>query len=339
MSALELRGVGVRFGHGRQAITAVDGVDLEVPSGAVVGLVGESGSGKTTLARAVVGLVPLSSGQILLDGSDITGARGRSARRRRRIQMIFQDPNSSLDPRMTVGATVAEAIGAHRQAGRRERATEVGRLLDLVGLDPDSAALLPAQLSAGQRQRVGVARALAARPRVVIADEISSSLDVSVQGAVLNLVRQLQRELRLTMLFISHNLAVVRYVSDLIAVMYLGRIVEVAPVHTLLDDPRHPYTRALLESVPRLAADVGEQDGPAGWAALDREPPDPHDPPPGCRFHTRCPVGPLVRPERTICAERDPQAGVEARPHQAACHFAEESPARRHTLTRNARHL
>jgi peptide/nickel transport system ATP-binding protein len=325
VSTLELHGVRVRFGHGRQAITAVDGVDLEVPSGTVVGLVGESGSGKTTLARAVVGLAPLASGRILLDGTDITGARGRAARQRRRIQMIFQDPNSSLDPRMTVGATVAEAIGAHRQTGRRDRATEVGRLLGLVGLDPDCAALLPAQLSAGQRQRVGVARSLAAGPRVVIADEISSALDVSVQGAVLNLVRQIQRDLHLTMLFISHNLAVVRYVSDLVAVMYLGRIVEVAPVRTLLDDPRHPYTRALLESVPRLGVDLGEHDGPAGWAALDREPPDPHDPPPGCRFSTRCPVGPLVRPERTICLERDPQVGAEARPNQAACHFAEES--------------
>jgi peptide/nickel transport system ATP-binding protein len=325
VSALELRGVSVRFGHGRQAITAVDGVDLVIPSGTVVGLVGESGSGKTTLARAVVGLAPLASGQVLLDGTDITGARGAAARQRRRIQMIFQDPNSSLDPRMTVGATVAEAIGVRRQPGRRDRGAEVERLLGLVGLDPDYAALLPAQLSAGQCQRVGVARALAAQPSVVIADEISSSLDVSVQGAVLNLVRQIQRDLRLTMLFISHNLAVVRYVSDLVAVMYLGRIVEIAPVHTLLDDPRHPYTRVLLDSVPRVGAGLGGRDGPDGWAALDREPPDPHDPPPGCRFHTRCPVGPLVRPERTICMERDPQVGTQARPHHVACHFAEES--------------
>jgi peptide/nickel transport system ATP-binding protein len=323
MSTLEFRGVSVRFGHGRHAIAAADGVDLVVPSGTVVGLVGESGAGKSTLARAAVGLAPVASGQILLDGIDLAGGRGRAARERRRVQMIFQDPDSSLDPRMTVGATIAEAIGAHRRTGRRDRADEVARLLDLVGLAPDHAVLLPGHLSAGQRQRVGIARALAARPSVVVADEISSALDVSVQGAVLNLVRQIQRDLGLTMLFISHNLAVVRYVSDLVAVMYVGRIVELAPVDELLGSPRHPYTRALLESVPRVGAGLGDRAGPAGWAALDQEPPDPHDPPPGCRFHTRCPVGPLVRPERAVCAERDPQTAARSRPHQAACHFAE----------------
>ena len=322
MSTLEFRGVQVRFGHGRQAIAAVDGVDLVVPSGAVVGLVGESGSGKTTLARSAVGLAPLAAGQVLLDGADISGGGRRAARERRRIQMVFQDPYSALNPRMTVGATVAEAIGAHRRTERRARGAEVERLLDLVGLDPGYATLLPRDLSAGQRQRVGVARALAARPRVVIADEISSALDVSVQGAVLNLVRGLQRELALTMLFISHNLAVVRYVSDLIAVMYLGRIVEVAPVHELIATPRHPYTRALLESVPRVRLAGPAGDGAADWPSLDQEPPDPHSPPEGCRFHTRCPLGPLVRPERTVCAARDPQVEAKSRPHRSACHFA-----------------
>jgi peptide/nickel transport system ATP-binding protein len=323
VSTLEFRGVTVRFGHGRHAVAAADGVDLVVPSGMVVGLVGESGAGKSTLARAAVGLAPVAAGQVLLDGVDLAGARGRAARERRRVQMIFQDPDSALDPRMTVGATLAEAIGARRRAGRRDRAAEAAGLLELVGLAPDHAGLLPAHLSAGQRQRVGIARALAARPSVVVADEISSALDVSVQGAVLNLVRRIQRDLGLTMLFISHNLAVVRYVSDLVAVMYVGRIVELAPVGELLGAPRHPYTRALVESVPRVGAGVGEHDGPAGWAALDQEPPDPHDPPPGCRFHPRCPVGPLVRPERTVCAERDPHDAAASRPHRAACHFAE----------------
>jgi peptide/nickel transport system ATP-binding protein len=324
VSTLEFRGVQVRFGHGRQGIAAVDGVDLVVPSGAVVGLVGESGSGKTTLARSAVGLAPVAAGQVLLDGADISGGGRRAARERRRIQMVFQDPYSALNPRMTVGATVAEAIGAHRRTERRARGAEVERLLDLVGLDPGYAALLPRDLSAGQRQRVGVARALAARPRVVIADEISSALDVSVQGAVLNLVRGLQRELALTMLFISHNLAVVRYVSDLIAVMYLGRIVEVAPVHELIAAPRHPYTRALLESVPRVRLAGPAGDGAADRPSLDQEPPDPHSPPEGCRFHTRCPLGPLIHPERAVCVERDPQVGAKSRPHRSACHFADE---------------
>ncbi|NUP62795.1 MAG: ABC transporter ATP-binding protein [Nonomuraea sp.] len=231
MTALEFHDVRVRLGRGRHAVHAVDGVDLVVPEGTVTGLVGESGCGKSTLARAAVGLVPTASGRISP---------------RKGVQLVFQDPYSSLDPRMTAGAAIAEAL-----PGRGGR-DEVGRLLDLVGLEPAHAGRLPRRLSGGQRQRVAIARALAARPRVVIADEITSALDVSVQGMVLNLVRELQRELGLTMLFISHNLAVVRHVSDRVAVMHRGRIVESGPVDEVLSAPADPYTRTLLESVPRL---------------------------------------------------------------------------------------
>jgi peptide/nickel transport system ATP-binding protein len=236
MKELRFDGVSVRFGSRRHRVTAVDDVDLTVPAGSVVGLVGESGSGKSTLARAAVGLVPLSGGKVTLDGAPVP-TRGR-----RPLQMVFQDPYSSLDPRMTIGATVAEAVPRGT-----DRGAEVRRLLELVDL-PDRADRYPAELSGGQRQRVAIARALAGRPEVLIADEITSALDVSIQGAVLNLIRDLQRTLDLTILFISHDLAVVRYVSDTIAVMYRGRIVEHGPADTVLAEPQDPYTRELLAS-------------------------------------------------------------------------------------------
>ena len=221
---------------------------------------------------------------------------------------------------MTVGETISEAVAAHGRVGRRQRPAEVERLLELVALEGDHARRLPRELSGGQRQRVAIARVLAAEPRILIADEVTSALDASVQGAILNLLRDLQARLGLTVLFISHNLAVVRYVSDVVAVMYLGKIVEIATTDELLERPQHPYTRALLDAVPQLGA------VPVELAAglLDEDPPDPHDPPSGCRFHTRCPVGPLALPERTICVTGDPEAGAAARPHQAACHFAGE---------------
>jgi peptide/nickel transport system ATP-binding protein len=239
VSELRFDDVTVRYGR----TTAVDDVSLTVPEGEVVGLVGESGSGKSTLARAAVGLAPLTGGRITLGGEPVP-TRGRS----RPLQMVFQDPYSSLDPRMTVGDSVAEAMppGSTR-AGRR---AEVERLLELVHLDPVCAGSVPSRLSGGQRQRVALARALAARPRVIIADEITSALDVSVQGAVLNLVRELQRELGLTILFISHNLAVVRYVASHVAVMRAGRIVEQGPAARVLTEPGHDYTRELLAAVP-----------------------------------------------------------------------------------------
>ncbi|MFF1923903.1 ABC transporter ATP-binding protein [Streptomyces sp. NPDC058221] len=316
MSELVFDGVSVRYGARRHALTAVDGAHLTVPSGQVMGLVGESGSGKSTLARAAVGLAPLATGRILLGGTDIRQLRGR----RRPLQMVFQDPYSSLDPRMSVGDCVAEALPRERGRGGTVRRAEIAHLLEQVNLDPGRASMLPGQLSGGQRQRVALARALAGRPQAVIADEITSALDVSVQGAVLNLVRDVQRQMKLTMLFISHNLAVVRYVSDHIAVMYLGRIVEAGPTEEVLADPRHPYTRDLLAAVPsRIPAPAGGADGDA-FAAI--EPADPHHPPPGCHYHPRCPAGPQAHSGRDVCRTTDPSDDAAARPHRAACHFA-----------------
>jgi peptide/nickel transport system ATP-binding protein len=247
MAELQLRGLTVRHGVGRTAMTAVDGVDLCVPAGRVVGLVGESGCGKSTLARATVGLVPIASGEIRLDGQPFRARPGRHERRR--VQMVFQDPNSSLDPRLPIGESVAEAIPKEVARGRQERRGEVDRLLGLVGLDPDRAGVLPRQISGGQRQRVALARALAARPDVVIADEVTSALDVSVQATILNLLRDLQARLGLSLLFISHDLAVVRYVSDTVAVMQAGRIVESGTTGQIFTTPRHEYTRELLAAV------------------------------------------------------------------------------------------
>jgi peptide/nickel transport system ATP-binding protein len=240
VSSLELRAVTVRYGR----FTAVRDVDLLVPEGTVTGLVGGSGSGKSTLGRAVVGLAPVVSGQVLVDGGGLGRRRGRGP-----VQLVFQNPYASLDPRMTVGATVAEALP---RTGRAGRTAEVARYLDLVGIDPARAALTPDALSGGQRQRVALARALAARPGVLIADEITSALDVSVQGAVLNLLRALQRELGFAMLFISHNLAVVRYLCDQVAVMDDGRLVECGPSAEVLHHPDHPTTRTLLACVPTI---------------------------------------------------------------------------------------
>ncbi|MGW3997382.1 ABC transporter ATP-binding protein [Amycolatopsis sp. NPDC004772] len=313
MSALEFDAVSVRYGR----LTAVDGVSLTVPSGQVVGLVGESGSGKSTLARAAAGLAPVSAGRVRLGGVDV-----RRLPRRRPLQMVFQDPYSSLDPRMAIGESIAEAMP--RGAGRR---AEVARLLELVNLDPERADLLPGRLSGGQRQRVALARALAGRPKVLIADEITSALDVSVQGAVLNLVRDVQRRLALSMLFISHNLAVVRYVSDVVAVMYLGRIVEAGPAAQVLTDPQHPYTRDLLAAAPSAHRSLLDDTGDDPLA--DTEPADPHHPPSGCRYHPRCPIGPLAHPDRTVCITTDPAGEAAGRSHSAACHFAAGHPTRR----------
>jgi peptide/nickel transport system ATP-binding protein len=259
MSELRFDNVTVRYGTGRHAHVAAEAVDLVVPSGHVVGLVGESGSGKSTLARAAVGLVAPAAGAILLDGKPVP-RRGR-----RPLQMVFQDPYASLDPRMTAGESVAEAIARGAISGRAARRREAERLIELVGLPAGTVDRLPGELSGGQRQRVALARALAGRPDVIIADEITSALDVSTQGAVLNLVRELQRELRLSMLFISHNLAVVRYVADFVAVMYQGRIVEHGPAEAVLSRPAHAYTRKLLAAVPvpgsRIEAGLADDGG------------------------------------------------------------------------------
>ncbi|MGC0365977.1 peptide/nickel transport system ATP-binding protein [Rhodococcus sp. 27YEA15] len=257
MSRLEFRDVNVHLGTGTKRFHAVKNINLDIPSGSIVGLVGESGSGKSTLARATVGLAEPSSGQILLDGVDVAHARGATARLRHTIQMVFQDPYSCLDPRMTIGQSLAEALRSTERRdktkrSRGERDTEVARLLTTVQLPAEKAHDYPGSLSGGQRQRVALARALAAAPSVLLADEITSALDVSVQGAVLNLLMDLQKQLGLTVLFVSHNLAVIRYVCDHVAVMLGGQIVEHGPVLDVIDSPREEYTRKLLSAIPQL---------------------------------------------------------------------------------------
>jgi peptide/nickel transport system ATP-binding protein len=313
---LQLSGLKVRYRMGSESLAAVDGVDLAIPKGGTVGLVGESGCGKSTLARAVVGLVPISEGRVLLDGVDYTDHRRRNKREfRRRVQMIFQDPYSSLDPRMSVAETLGEAMitrGIRSPADRRRKTLEI---LDQVGLSTNSVHRYPHQFSGGQRQRVAIARALSVGPELIISDEVSSALDVSVQATILNLLKELQREFGLAYLFISHDLSTVRLMSDSVAVMYLGRIVETADVDALFEQPQHPYTQALIRSIPRLGARRPR-------VPLSGDLPDPRRPPNGCRFHTRCPMGPLFNADRTICVESDPHEAAADREHGAACHFA-----------------
>lgn len=317
MSLLALEDVSVSYRTGAEALTAVRGVTLSLDRGETIGLVGESGCGKSTLARAIVGLLPLRAGRILLDGTSVTMANGR---RRRdtipRLQIVFQDPYSSLNPRMSVRETLTEAMVAHRTVPRTERATELLRLLDLVQLGSNALERHPHEFSGGQRQRIAIARALAVRPEVLIADEITSALDVSVQAAILNLLSEIQREVGIACLFISHNLAVVRHISDRVAVMHLGRLVEQASALELFEGPRHPYTRVLIDSLPTLA----HQGRGRPLRAL-REPSDPHNPPAGCDFHLRCPVGPEMHPARTICGTLDPHTVACQAPHRTACHF------------------
>jgi oligopeptide/dipeptide ABC transporter ATP-binding protein len=320
LNKLEVRGLRVRYGEGAQALIAVDGVDLDVPDGGTLGLVGESGCGKSTIARALVGLVPVVGGSITLEGVDYTGQRARdTSSYRRKVQMVFQDPYSSLNPRMTVNELMGEALSLRGLSGRSSSARQAEglRILTLVGLSRTALNRYPHQFSGGQRQRIAIARALAVGPDVIIADEITSALDVSVQATILNLLKDLQRELKLSYLFISHDLSVVRLISDAVAVMYLGRVVESAKSDELFSAPRHPYTSALINSIPSFKPKRAA-------APLSGDLPDPRNPPAGCRFHTRCPVGPLTNAERTICIDRDPEEIAAEQVHRAACHFADQ---------------
>jgi peptide/nickel transport system ATP-binding protein len=318
MSMLELDNLRVRYGSGRSALTAVDGVSLQVEEGASVGVVGESGSGKSTLARAIVQLVPAASGRIVLEGRDVTNAKAGAIRHVRNVvQMVFQDPYSSLNPRLTVGATLSEAISLHerREGTVGDRRTEIERLLELVRLDPSAMHRYPNEFSGGQIQRVAIARALAAGPRLLILDEVTSALDVSVQAAILNLLRDLRKRLGLTLLCISHDLSVIGYLCETVAVVYLGQIAETASCAELFSSPRHPYSQTLLESVPRV-------DGAPIAVTTGGDVPNPRYPPAGCRFHTRCPIGPLAHQDRQICTAEDPHATVSRDGSRfAACHF------------------
>jgi oligopeptide/dipeptide ABC transporter ATP-binding protein len=309
--------LAARLRHQQYLLHAVDGVDLTLRRGEALALVGESGSGKSTLARVIAGIQPPSRGQITLDGK-VLAAKRRSRAEQRRVQMVFQDPYSSLNPRLTVGSILRELLKVHHVVPRAEVEARAGELLRMVGLPDDADRALPRQFSGGQRQRVAIARAIALQPEVLVADEPVSALDVSVQATILNLLEELQSELGLTLLFISHNLAVVRHLCDRVAVMYLGRIIEVAPTEVLFENPRHPYTAGLLAAIPRMTP--GDE---SGAPAVKGDPPSPLRLPAGCRFRTRCPVA------QPICAEQDPVLVAGGNPeHTAACHFAwQASPA------------
>jgi oligopeptide/dipeptide ABC transporter ATP-binding protein len=293
-------------------VHAVDGVDLAISPGEVLAVVGESGSGKSTLARCVLRLIDPTQGRIVFDGRDVTPLKGRRlASFRQQVQPVFQDPYSSIDPRWRVGHSVAESLDAFAIGTRAERHARVVDLLDRVGLDPSFARRRPHELSGGQRQRVGIAAALAPEPRLIVADEPVSALDVSVQAQVLNLLAELQRDLSLAILFVAHDLAVVQHISHRTAVMYLGKIVETGPTERVFRDPRHPYTQALLEAIPHP-----DPERPLVGSALEGEIPSPIAPPSGCRFRTRCPVA-IER-----CTTEEPAMTVFGTGHTAACHVA-----------------
>jgi oligopeptide transport system ATP-binding protein len=304
--------------HARPVLHALDGVSLSLRRGESLALVGESGSGKSTFANVLVGRITPTIGEVHFEGSRVNAER--SITHRRRIQMVFQDPYSSLNPRMTVRRAISELLRVHHIVPTSGIDAELVRLVNLVGLDEDVLDAYPDQFSGGQRQRLAIARALAVRPDVLVADEPVSALDVSVQATVLNLISDLQRELGLSVLFIGHNLSVVRSLCQRVAVMYLGRIVEVADVDEIFNNPRHPYTKALIASIPRMHRTIERE------PAIQGDPPSPINLPKGCRFQSRCPV------VQERCLTDDPALRLLGSPavasgataHLSACHFAEE---------------
>lgn len=298
-------------------IRAVDDVSFSIVRGQTLGLVGESGSGKTTIARTLVRLYKPTAGQIIFDGQNLASLEGEELRKvRQRIQMVFQDPYASLNPRFTIGSLIGEPMHIHGVAEGRDVHERVLELLRVVGLRPEYYDRYPHEFSGGQRQRIAVARALAINPDFIIADEPVSALDVSVRAQVLNLLQSLQRQFSLTYLFVSHDLSVVRHVADRIAVMYLGKIVEISDRDELYAAPQHPYTRALLSAVPIPSPQIEKQ---RKRIILSGDLPSPINIPKGCRFHTRCPMA------QDICREVEPAfAAKEGREHYAACHFSEQ---------------
>ena len=311
---------GIIFKKTIGQVHAVDDITFDIARGETLGLVGETGCGKSTTARLIMRLLEPTSGTIRILGEDITHKKQRHLRAlRRKVQIIFQDPFASLDPRMTVGAIIGEPLKIHRLASGREARRRIQELMELVGLNADRHDRYPHEFSGGQRQRVGVARALAVEPDLIVCDEPVSALDVSIQAQILNLLSDLQDELNLTYMFIAHDLSVVRHVCDRIAVMYLGKIAELAPRDELYARPMHPYTQALLSAVPVPDPD---KERARQRIVLQGDVPSPLNPPPACRFHTRC------WKAQSLCMQEEPllmaRGGAEAY-HRSACHYAEES--------------
>ena len=292
---------------------ALDGVDLDVFAGETLGLVGESGCGKSTLGRVILRLLPATAGSVIFEGTNVLECNPKRMKElRRQMQIVFQNPYASLDPRMTVFQIVSEPLTVHNVDSGRGLRERVYSLLQLVGLSAEMAQRYPHEFSGGQRQRIGIARALALRPRLIIADEPVSALDVSVQAQILNLLVDLRKEFKLTFVFIAHNLDVVRYISDRIAVMYLGKIVELGPCSDVYSSPLHPYTQALINAAPIPDPDFDR----SGRVILQGDLPSPANPPPGCSFHTRCPM------VQERCRTESPLLQEITAGHQSACHFA-----------------
>jgi peptide/nickel transport system ATP-binding protein/oligopeptide transport system ATP-binding protein len=304
------------FGRTLASVKAVDGVTFAIQPGETLALVGESGCGKSTVGRLVMRLIDPTSGQVFLDGTDVTNLSESAVRPyRRHVQLIFQDPFASLNPRMTVGQILAEPLMLHDVVPSNRRGERVAELLDQVGLRPDQAARYPHEFSGGQRQRIVIARALAVEPKVIVCDEPVSALDVSIRAQILNLLKDLQAKLGLAYIFISHDLSVVKHIANRVAVMYLGRIVESGPAEAVFADPRHPYSRALLSAIP-VASPLARRDR----RLLEGDVPSPLHPPTGCHLHTRCPHA------QAICSVDRPLLDDDGTQHPAACHFWKSLP-------------